>query len=491
MTPPSAFGPAGRVVDSSVLAIVSRLALPRPPVSLAEAVDHRISTAIAIGLLQTGDRLPSEEVMAHVLGVSGLTFRQALGRLRVRRLVTTRPGRGGGTVISPRPQDLEALAKAVFESNSASYIADLGTTFAGLFSQGARLAALRHDQFDDARLDDVVRSLAEAVDPVHRRRASTLFIVTVASAARSETLMDILVPVIGALQSMVWLDESDPLVEEIVDDAIDVLRLIKSSAPEAAGRRSREHGERLTSHLVTRRAGQYAMGERACEGGFDGLLRRIDGVRSTLAQVAADLSHLEPTRTGRATSLDALFCDAVDAHDDLVRGAGIAYAPDLLTDRPLWMDWWDSDSAEGLSFKSHTFSNASLQYYDYRRMAWFTEPLRTGEFSAHGPYLDRGGIERVTITLSLPLTTPAFAGSVLGADLRLGRLGEVFFGDSQPEEGGSTLLVDAHERVVASAVPGLMPGDVVAAGRAREFARIDPAQWPGLAQLGWHTARLG
>lgn len=429
--------------------------------------------------------------MAHVLGVSGLTFRQALGRLRVRRLVTTRPGRGGGTVISPRPQDLEALAKAVFESNSASYIADLGTTFAGLFSQGARLAALRHDQFDDARLDDVVRSLAEAVDPVHRRRASTLFIVTVASAARSETLMDILVPVIGALQSMVWLDESDPLVEEIVDDAIDVLRLIKSSAPEAAGRRSREHGERLTSHLVTRRAGQYAMGERACEGGFDGLLRRIDGVRSTLAQVAADLSHLEPTRTGRATSLDALFCDAVDAHDDLVRGAGIAYAPDLLTDRPLWMDWWDSDSAEGLSFKSHTFSNASLQYYDYRRMAWFTEPLRTGEFSAHGPYLDRGGIERVTITLSLPLTTPAFAGSVLGADLRLGRLGEVFFGDSQPEEGGSTLLVDAHERVVASAVPGLMPGDVVAAGRAREFARIDPAQWPGLAQLGWHTARLG
>lgn len=261
-------------MDPSVLAIVSRLAPPRGPATLAESLEYRISTAIAIGLLQTGDRLPSEEVMAQVLGVSGLTFRQSLDRLRVRNLVTTRPGRGGGTVISPHPADLENLAETVFSSTSAADIADLGTTFAALFSQSARLAALRHDRFDDIRLRDSLESLEALADteaPVVRCRASTLFVVTVTSAARSETLMDILVPVIGELQSMLWLGKRDSLYAQTVSDATDILGAISDSQPEKAGQRAREHGERLTSHLVTRRALRYAEVGR-CSGGFDTLV---------------------------------------------------------------------------------------------------------------------------------------------------------------------------------------------------------------------------
>lgn len=301
--------------------------------------------------------------------------------------------------------------------------------------------------------------------------------------------MDILVPVIGELQSMLWLDKRDAFFAQMVSDATDILGAISDSQPEKAGQRAQGHGERLTSHLVARRAHRYAEVGR-CSGGFDTLVQRMDGIRVALGHVSEELRHLKPTRRGSATALNNLFCDVVEAHEDLVRGAGIAYAPDMLTGRPLWMDWWDSGNSEGLAFKSHIFSNASLQYYDYTRMAWFTEPLRTGAFSAHGPYLDRGGIERVTITVSLPVTTTAFSGSVLGADLRLGRIGEIFFADADSREVNPLVLLDAHERVVASAVPGLMPGDVITSGRAREISRIEPTDWPELGGLGWRTARM-
>lgn len=478
---------AERTVDPSVLAIVSRLAGPRGSVALAEALEYRVSTAIAIGLLQTGDRLPSEEVMAQVLGVSALTFRQSLVRLRVRNLVTTRAGRGGGSVVSPRPEDLEALAHSVFTSTSASEVADLGTTFGGLFSHAARLAALRHDQFDAARMRGALQALTEAKTAVHRRRASMLFIVTTTSAARSETLMDIVVPVIGALQSMAWLDKYDDLFLQMVNDATQILDAVTRSEADSASHHARQHSERLTSHLVRRRAEAYAEGVRT-GGGFDLLIDRLDGVRSTLEQVNHELGRLKPTRSGSATALDELFRGVVDADDDLVRGAGIAYAPDMLPGRPLWMDWWDSGNADGLAFKTHTFSNASLQYYDYRRMAWFTEPLRKGAFSAQGPYLDRGGIERVTVTVSLPVTTPTFVGSVLGADLWLGRIGEIFFADAH--EDLPVVLLDGNGRVVASATSGWMPGDVAGASRVREVSGIDSRRWPGLSALGWCTARV-
>lgn len=426
--------------------------------------------------------------MAQVLGVSALTFRQSLVRLRVRHLVTTRPGRGGGSVVSPRPEDLETLAHSVFTSTSASEVADLGTTFGGLFSHAAGLAASRHDHFDEARLQDALKALAEAKGAVHRRRASMLFIVTITSAARSETLMDIVVPVIGALQSMVWLDKYDDLFAHMVDDATQILDAVTGSRADVGSHHARQYAERLTSHLVNRRAHGYAE-DRHPGGGFDGLVDRLDGVRASLEQVNQELGDLKPSRAS-ATALDGIFRGVVDAHDDLIRGAGIAYAPEMLVGRPLWMDWWDSGNADGLAFKTHTFSNASLQYYDYRRMAWFTEPLRTGAFSAQGPYLDRGGIERVTVTVSLPVTTPTFTGSVLGADLWLGRIGEIFFADAEAEGDFPVVLLDGDKRVVASAVAGCMPGDVVGSNTAQEVDRIDLSRWPGLSGVGWISARV-
>lgn len=492
MPPAPTSASAGRVVDASVLSLVSRLTSPASPASLSEVLEHRIATAIAIGLLQSGDRFPSEEVMAQVLGVSGLTFRQALGRLRMRGLVRTRPGRGGGTVVSSSAEVLKDVADQSLSKASAAELADLGTAYASLFSQVARLAALRHDHFDDQRLQDGLRLLGEAEDPVQRRRAATLFDVTTASVARTETLMEFLVPVVGDLQSVLWLDGGEPFARQLLADLTALSAAIARSDPAQSERLAREHADRLTFHLVATRSRAYLQ-DNGTRAGLDDVLRRLDELRVALESVdetLRDLSPPKPVRAGSAPRIDVLLQDTVEHHADLVRGAGIAYAPGLLSDAPLWMDWWDTHETDQVEFKSHAFSNASLRYYDYRNMPWFTEPLRTGMFSAQGPYLDRGGIERVTVTVSLPMSAPEFQGSVLGADLHFGRIAEILHA-GQGEGELDSVLLDKHDRVVVGGPAGLMPGDIAPSTEAETIEQIDLDRWPGLRDLGWRLVRLG
>jgi GntR family transcriptional repressor for pyruvate dehydrogenase complex len=53
-----------------------------------------------MGLLNPGERLPPESVMAEHLGVSPLTLRQSLAVLQSKGLLGTRRGRGGGSYVA-------------------------------------------------------------------------------------------------------------------------------------------------------------------------------------------------------------------------------------------------------------------------------------------------------------------------------------------------------------------------------------------------------
>jgi GntR family transcriptional regulator, transcriptional repressor for pyruvate dehydrogenase complex len=66
----------------------------------AAAVAARIRELITDHGLVVGDRLPSERDLGDRLGVSRVTVREALHRLKGRGLVTIRVGRGGGTFVS-------------------------------------------------------------------------------------------------------------------------------------------------------------------------------------------------------------------------------------------------------------------------------------------------------------------------------------------------------------------------------------------------------
>src|SRR5207302_2766799 len=74
----------------------------RPPTTFEETVE-RLGTAIRLGILPPGSRLPAERALASQLGISRSTLRQALTTLVQSGHLVSLRGRTGGTFVSERP----------------------------------------------------------------------------------------------------------------------------------------------------------------------------------------------------------------------------------------------------------------------------------------------------------------------------------------------------------------------------------------------------
>src|SRR3954449_4107968 len=74
----------------------------RAPTMFEETVE-RLGTAIRLGLLQPGSRLPPERELADELQISRSTLRQALTTLEQSGHLIQRRGRTGGTFVASEP----------------------------------------------------------------------------------------------------------------------------------------------------------------------------------------------------------------------------------------------------------------------------------------------------------------------------------------------------------------------------------------------------
>src|SRR5205809_4069693 len=71
-----------------------------------EACVEQLATAIRLGVYPFGSTLPPERELAERLEVSRATLREAMAALRTAGLVETTRGRGGGTVVTMKPQGM-------------------------------------------------------------------------------------------------------------------------------------------------------------------------------------------------------------------------------------------------------------------------------------------------------------------------------------------------------------------------------------------------
>ena len=84
-----------------------------------EAIVRRLGEAIGSGVLEPGERLPSEGDLASHLAVAPMTLRQALAILRDAGFVETRRGRGGGSFV------VEDARRALEPAATPPRVADL------------------------------------------------------------------------------------------------------------------------------------------------------------------------------------------------------------------------------------------------------------------------------------------------------------------------------------------------------------------------------
>ena len=171
----------------------------RPPTTFEETVE-RLGTAIRLGLLPAGSRLPAERNLAEQLGISRSTLRQALTTLvQSGHLVSTR-GRSGGTFVAERPplaeRDDGPLGEDAWAVLDYRVAVETGATI---------LAAERATEEQLERLAKLVEKMAGSEDFEDYRRADIRFHIGIAETARSPRLVAAMTEVQGQVSELIAL----------------------------------------------------------------------------------------------------------------------------------------------------------------------------------------------------------------------------------------------------------------------------------------------
>ena len=183
--------------SKTAAAIFERVAAP----STYEQTVQRLGTAIRIGILPPGSRLPPERDLAEQLGISRSTLRQALGRLtETGHLVAVRGRTGGTFVTSTPPVASDRPLQPSREVLDWRMTLELGIV---------QVAAERATDHQRALLEQEAIECAETEDWAEFRRRDARFHLRLAEAARCERAFEEMTRVQGQLSDLLThLDRS-------------------------------------------------------------------------------------------------------------------------------------------------------------------------------------------------------------------------------------------------------------------------------------------
>lgn len=221
--------------------------MPVQPASTFEETVERLGSAIRLGLLAPGDKLPPERELAKRLRISRSTLRQALTALvQSGHLVSTR-GRTGGTFVAERPplcgqhdgEPLDQQAWAVLDYRVA------------IESGAVMLAAERGSEAQLDRLEELVAKMDDELEDFEEyRRTDVRFHIGIAEAAQSPRLLSALTDVQAQMSDLIALIAHPPeiLIRSNEQHAQLVKALLEGDGVRAV-RCMREHTEG-TEHIL-------------------------------------------------------------------------------------------------------------------------------------------------------------------------------------------------------------------------------------------------
>jgi GntR family transcriptional repressor for pyruvate dehydrogenase complex len=208
----------------------------RPPTTFEETVE-RLGTAIRLGLLAPGSRLPSERSLANQLGISRSTLRLALTTLMQCGLLVSARGRSGGTFVADRPPLAERDAWPLGEEAAAvldyRVAIEVGATF---------LAAERAEPEQLEPLEHFVTKMSGAHDFEYYRRVDIRFHIGIAEAAQSPRLVRAMTEVQGQMSDLIALiAHPDQVLIHANEQHKRLIELIRRGDGDRAALLMREH----------------------------------------------------------------------------------------------------------------------------------------------------------------------------------------------------------------------------------------------------------
>jgi DNA-binding FadR family transcriptional regulator len=170
----------------------------RSQTAFEETVD-RLGTAIKLGLLPPGERLPAERELCRRLGIARSTLRQALTALAQSGHLVALRGRGGGTFVAdtlpPAQAPSDDVADTWRETCDARLAVEVGV---------AVLAAERATPADLDGLAQLVAAMQECVaDYAQYRPADVRFHVGLAESTGSQRLVTAMTDVQGQMGDLI------------------------------------------------------------------------------------------------------------------------------------------------------------------------------------------------------------------------------------------------------------------------------------------------
>jgi GntR family transcriptional regulator, transcriptional repressor for pyruvate dehydrogenase complex len=219
--------------------------LQRP--STLDETTNRLGTAIRLGVLSPGSRLPPERDLANRLCINRSTLHEALTTLVGDGYLVARRGRGGGTFVAEAPplssgRTLEGSGEGVRAVLDQRVAIEMGATI---------LAAERASPADLALLDQAVERMAATATFDDYRRADVRFHIGVAQAAQSPRLVADMTEVHGDMCDLI-ASVAHPVerLTRATDEHRSLMTALRKRDVAQASLLMREHiGE--TEHILT------------------------------------------------------------------------------------------------------------------------------------------------------------------------------------------------------------------------------------------------
>ncbi|MEO5319943.1 cache domain-containing protein [Arthrobacter sp. CC3] len=204
--------------------------------------------------------------------------------------------------------------------------------------------------------------------------------------------------------------------------------------------------------------------------------RVFEDLQAVASELIAASEHMPAVPESTDFSfLQPLFEDLLVRSSPLIEGGGIAYQPGSLRDAEYWLEWWRMQPTGRPKFIGHDLNPGSIRYYDYATRDWFKVPAAAGHPVAVGPYIDMGGIDVNTVTLTVPART-GHGTHVLGCDLSLSALEAIFLRAIRTPEP-SVVLVGRNGRIIASNSPRLLIGTRADVDAATDTVPVAPEKY--------------